>query len=275
MKKTILLSVFAATIFTGCFSNPFGIGHEKSSCEVSSGFGVCGEPKKIYTHRDKIKQLQSDYMKSGYDGDLYFGINDSGEMLVKDDREGRWMNYNGSRIQAEIESLLEKKDPVRMQDAKVRKASSGMITQDIPVTNENDLSVKYMLQKPVIQTRTNVGEVIRDNGLVQKIWIAPVVDSKNDLISAHEIYLVVKEPKWVVGEDTPKNMKNIGEIPTPMSEKVLEKIEVEDKHQETVVNHYNNDNKAGLSNEIKNGDSQEKKLENQEDLNLINQFLSK
>lgn len=275
MKKTILLSVFAATIFSGCFSNPFGIGHEKSSCEVSSGFGVCGEPKKIYTHRDKIKQLQSDYMKSGYDGDLYFGINDSGEMLVKDDREGRWMNYNGSRIQAEIESLLEKKDPVRMQDAKVRKASSGMITQDIPVTNENDLSVKYMLQKPVIQTRTNVGEVIRDNGLVQKIWIAPVVDSKNDLISAHEIYLVVKEPKWVVGEDTPKNMKNIGEIPTPMSEKVLEKIEVEDKHQETVVNHYNNDNKAGLSNEIKNGDSQEKKLENQEDLNLINQFLSK
>ncbi len=275
MKKTILLSVFAATIFTGCFSNPFGIGHEKSSCEVSSGFGVCGEPKKIYTHRDKIKQLQSDYMKSGYDGDLYFGINDSGEMLVKDDREGRWMNYNGSRIQAEIESLLEKKDPVRMQDAKVRKASSGMITQDIPVTNENDLSVKYMLQKPVIQTRTNVGEVIRDNGLVQKIWIAPVVDSKNDLISAHEIYLVVKEPKWVVGEDTPKNMKNIGEIPTPMSEKVLEKIEVEDKHQETVVDHYNNDNKAGLSNEIKNGDSQEKKLENQEDLNLINQFLSK
>lgn len=275
MKKTILLSVFAATIFSGCFSNPFGIGHEKSSCEVSSGFGVCGEPKKIYTHRDKIKQLQSDYMKSGYDGDLYFGINDSGEMLVKDDREGRWMNYNGSRIQAEIESLLEKKDPIRMQDAKVRKASSSMITQDIPVTNENDLSVKYMLQKPVIQTRTNVGEVIRDNGLVQKIWIAPVVDSKNDLISAHEIYLVVKEPKWVVGEDTPKNMKNIGEIPTPMSEKILEKIEVEDKHQETVVNHYNNDNKAGLSNEIKNGDSQEKKLENQEDLNLINQFLSK
>lgn len=275
MKKTILLSVFAATIFSGCFSNPFGIGHEKSSCEVSSGFGVCGEPKKIYTHRDKIKQLQSDYMKSGYDGDLYFGINDSGEMLVKDDREGRWMNYNGSRIQAEIESLLEKKDPIRMQDAKVRKASSSMITQDIPVTNENDLSVKYMLQKPVIQTRTNVGEVIRDNGLVQKIWIAPVVDSKNDLISAHEIYLVVKEPKWVVGEDTPKNMKNIGEIPTPMSEKVLEKIEVEDKHQETVVNHYNNDNKAGLDNEINNGDSQEKRLENQEDLNLINQFLSK
>lgn len=275
MKKTILLSVFAATIFSGCFSNPFGIGHEKSSCEVSSGFGVCGEPKKIYIHRDKIKQLQSDYMKSGYDGDLYFGINDSGEMLVKDDREGRWMNYNGSRVQAEIESLLEKKDPIRMQDAKVRKASSSMITQDIPVTNENDLSVKYMLQKPVIQTRTNVGEVIRDNGLVQKIWIAPVVDSKNDLISAHEIYLVVKEPKWVVGEDTPKNMKNIGEIPTPMSEKVLEKIEVEDKHQETVVSHYNNDNKAGLDNEIKNGDSQEKKLENQEDLNLINQFLSK
>ena len=89
MKKTILLSVFAATIFSGCFSNPFGIGYEKSSCEVSSGFGVCGEPKKIYTHRDKIKQLQSDYMKSGYDGDLYFGINDSGEMLVKEDREGR------------------------------------------------------------------------------------------------------------------------------------------------------------------------------------------
>lgn len=69
MKKTLknlLAASLVAAAFSGCAgSNPFGVGHEKSSCEISSGFGVCGSPKDIYIHKDVIKKVQKDYMKSG------------------------------------------------------------------------------------------------------------------------------------------------------------------------------------------------------------------
>lgn len=275
MKKQILLATLAAVIFSGCsWSNPFGIGHEKSSCEMSSGFGVCGEPKKIYLHRDEIKKVQSEYMQSGYEEDLYFGINDSGQILVKEERDGRWMLYNGSKVQAKIQNRLKNKK-VSMDKYESTKRIQGQITvgQDLPVTAETDLSVKYKAQPPLIETRTNVGEIIRDNGLVQKIWIAPVVDSKKDLIAAHHIYLVVKEPTWIVGEDTPKQVKHneIGNIPTPMSQDVLNKVQKINEHQENVVDFFNSNNKGGLIEEINKGSKEDS--DNSEELNLINNFI--
>lgn len=274
MKKQILLATLAAIIFSGCsWSNPFGIGYEKSSCEMSSGFGVCGEPKQIYTHRDAIKKVQSDYMQSGYEESLYFGINDSGQILVKEEREGRWTLYNGSKVQEKINKKLKEKK-TSLDNFESSKRISGQISmgQDIPVTAETDLSIKYKAQAPLIETRTNVGDIIRDNGLIQKIWVAPVIDSKKDLIAAHHIYLVVKEPKWIVGEDTPKQVKQnqVGIIPTPISTNVLKKVQTINEHQENVVNFYNNNNKGGLIEEI-NKDSQQDS--NNEELNLINNFI--
>ncbi len=274
MKKQILLATLAAIIFSGCsWSNPFGIGYEKSSCEMSSGFGVCGEPKQIYTHRDAIKKVQSDYMQSGYEESLYFGINDSGQILVKEEREGRWTLYNGSKVQEKINKKLKEKK-TSLDNFESSKRISGQISmgQDIPVTAETDLSIKYKAQAPLIETRTNVGDIIRDNGLIQKIWVAPVIDSKKDLIAAHHIYLVVKEPKWIVGEDTPKQVKQnqVGVIPTPISTNVLKKVQTINEHQENVVNFYNNNNKGGLIEEI-NKDSQQDS--NNEELNLINNFI--
>lgn len=274
MKKQILLATLAAIIFSGCsWSNPFGIGYEKSSCEMSSGFGVCGEPKQIYTHRDAIKKVQSDYMQSGYEESLYFGINDSGQILVKEEREGRWTLYNGSKVQEKINKKLKEKK-TSLDNFESSKRISGQISmgQDIPVTAETDLSIKYKAQAPLIETRTNVGDIIRDNGLIQKIWVAPVIDSKKDLIAAHHIYLVVKEPKWIVGEDTPKQVKQnqVGVIPTPISTNVLKKAQTINEHQENVVNFYNNNNKGGLIEEINKGSQQDS---NNEELNLINNFI--
>lgn len=274
--KIISFVLLASILFSGCsFSNPFGIGQEKSACEVSAGFGVCGEPKKIYLHRDKIKQLQNDYMKSGYDEELFFAINETGDMLVKSERDDNWQRYDGSKIQKEINKRLSKqKSEEKKLDETKRISGNISLGQDIPVTMGNDLSLIYQNQKPLIETRTNVGEIIRDNGLIQKIWIAPVVDSKKDLISAHEIYLVVKEPRWVVGEETPKQIKssNIGLIPTPISKDLLTKTQSLNEHEEKVVSHFNNNNKGGLLEEIAN-DPKANFLENKEDLNLINNFI--
>lgn len=277
MKHFIFITLASLILFTGCsMSNPFGVGHERSSCEVSSGFGVCGEPKQIYIHKDKIKAVQSDYMKSGYEEELYFGINDNGDILVKEERDDRWRLYEGSSVKEKIDALIEKKHKAQTAyDNKERRISGNLsLTQDIPVTAETDLSVKYSEQGSLIETRTNVGEIIRDNGLIQKIWIAPVVDAKDDLISAHHIYLVVKEPKWIVGEDTPKQINNhdIGMIPTPISKNVLTNVSTTNEHQDNVVNYFNNNNKGGLIEEI-NKTSTQDLITIQEERNLINNFI--
>lgn len=144
--------------------------------------------------------------------------------------------------------------------------------QDIPVTHENDLSVKFQKRKFLLET-TEVGGMIRDNGKVQKVWLAPVVDKKDNLISARTMYVVLKDPKWVIGEKTPKTTsKDI--IPTPMSEEILKKQQRYDDHQEKVVKHFNNNNTHGLKEEIKNNP----KKQNQEiskDMLEIQKFLER
>lgn len=276
MKKYIITtSIIASVIFTGCsFSNPFGIGEEKSACEVSSGFGVCGSPKKIYTHRDKIKKMQQEYMQSGYEDELFFGINDNGDILVKSDRDDHWQTYKGSKIEKEInEKLAEKKEAMDEYEGKKVTVSTdnSSLSQDVPVTVETDLSIKYKEQKPLIETRTNVGDIIRDNGMIQKVWIAPVKDDKGDLISAHELYVVIKSPDWIIGEATPKDSsRQVGEIPTPFSKNLIEKVEKSTEEEDKILKKYNNNDNAGLAEAINNQSSEK---EDNADLNLINNYL--
>jgi hypothetical protein len=236
----------------GCATdNPFGVGYEHSACEMASGFGVCGSPKRIYKYRDIIKETQSKYLASGYDEDLFFSISDDGNMLVKTDRTSRWERYAGSEIQQEIEVLLkEKKSYQQGINSHFDKKISHPINyngQDLPVTDNSDLSVQYLLQKPVLETRTDVGEVIRTNGIVQKIWIAPVADRKGDLISAHEIYLVVKEPEWNIGEVYPNNSRNVGIIPTPISQSILSPKATYTPNDYNIVKSYKTNNDRQLN----------------------------
>lgn len=274
-KKIITTTLLSSILFSGCsFSNPFGIGEEKSACEVSSGFGVCGSPKKIYSHRDKIKKMQQDYMQSGYEDELFFGINDNGDILVKADRDEHWQTYKGSKIEEEINNLLaDKKNAMNEYEGKkvtINTETNGL-SQDIPVTVETDLSIKYKEQKPLIQTRTNVGDIIRDNGLIQKVWVAPVKDDKGDLISAHEIYVVIKTPDWIIGEATPKDQgREVSDLPTPFSNKLLEKINTSTEKEDKIVKKYNNNDEAGLAEEINYDES---KLDDSGDLNLINNYI--
>ena len=275
INKIISLSVLGVgtLLMTGCSTeNPFGVGYEHSACESSSNFGVCGAPEDVYTYRDEIRKAQQDYLKSGLDQELFFGITHDGRIMVKEGRTEKWQEYNKSKWKKIIDERVygEKKEINREYSAN---GKLNYYAVDIPVTEGSDLSIKYKKQGTIIQTRTNVGDMIRDNGLVQRIWVAPVVDRKGDLISAHELYVVVKEPKWIIGERTPKHLKRkIHKIPTPISKDMIEQQDRIDHNQEDIIQDYNIGNQGGLIHDIKNNPKNRKKVLD-ENLIQINNFI--
>lgn len=283
------LAVTAGLLFTmtGCsLKDPFGIGYDSSSCEDSKNFGACGSPKDLYKNRDLIRGVQKDYIMSGIEDELFFAINNEGKMLVKADRDDKWMPYDGSKFKKDIESRNKKtKDLIEGESDQHKssqhishdKSSSRVISpiatyqNDIPVTDETDLSIKYKEQGPLIVSRTKVGDIIRDNGLIQQVFVANYVDHANDLIASHEMYVVVKDPEWIVGEKTPKNVK-IDKMPTPISTKLITDEVKTTKFQEDVVDSYNSDDKEGLISVMTMDPKVEK--EKNEDTDLINSFLN-
>lgn len=288
IKKNVFNAILTAGLLfglTGCsLKDPFGIGYDTSSCEDSKNFGACGSPKSLYKNRDTVRQVQKDYLMSGLDQELFFAIDKEGKMLVKDDRDGKWELYETSKYKTEIDErnrsakeLIDEKEGKNSETNK--KPSSGRTISpianyqnDIPVTKETDLSIKYQEQGPLIVSRTKVGDIIRDNGLVQQVFVSNYVDYTNDLIASHEIYVVVKEPEWVVGEKTPKSVK-VDNMPTPVSTNLLKSTEKTTAYQENVIDSYNNDQKEGVISSVIN-EPVKQMIENNEDVELINSFLN-
>jgi hypothetical protein len=291
MKKKLKtsLALLGASIFllTGCSSkNPFGIGYEHSVCEgQTKEFGMCGSPKSIFKYESKIKEVQKEYFESGLKKKLYFAVDRDGNILVKDTRDGKWQFYETSKWKKIIENLVHKKKE-KMERLKTKEAASvtsvqyryinnkinlSALPQDVPVTKADDLSVKYQEQGPLVVTRTKIGNLIRDMGLIQPVFVSNYVDKDGDLVSAHEIYVVVKEPSWVIGEKTPKYVPS-DTYPTPLSKKIIKKGVAHEQYQEDVIKDYNLNYKKGIINAVKNN-PQIKEQENQNNLDIINQFL--
>lgn len=218
MKKNTLIGLIgisAMLSFSGCgTSNMFGVGHENSACDSAKDGGFCGAPSSIYKYKEKIKQMESDYQQSGYPEKLFFSVTRNGDILVKQDREDKWQPYENSRYKEEINNLLKLKYDTKLGSS----AGINKDIMDIPVGDESDLSVTYKKKKEYLQTKTNVGKMIRDTGEYSRTWVAPYVDQKGDLISAHEMYTVIKDPQWVIGEKTPSKVVEAA-TPTPMSDK--------------------------------------------------------
>lgn len=63
---------------------------------------------------------------------------------------------------------------------------------------------------------------IRDIGYVRKVWIAPYSDSHGNLIDAHNIYIVVRKPKWIVGEKFPTRIHNAAIVPSLLTTKIVD-----------------------------------------------------
>ena len=248
-KAAILSLAISATLFTGCsLKNPFGIGYDKSVSETSKSktFGVSGSPKDIYKHRDIIRKTQDEYLSSGIKDVLYFGIDKKGNMLVKKDRDEEWQKYETSPWKDKIDEANKrnKEKEEELERKRALKAQSGDGTRgyspnaDITVTAGNDLSVQYKEQGKLVSTRTQVGDIIRDNGQIQQVFVANYIDNDGNLVSSHELYVVVKEPSWIVGEKTPKSMTNMSEIPTPISKSMLEEQTKSERADERIVGSY-------------------------------------
>jgi hypothetical protein len=278
---TTLLASSMAIMFSGCsLKNPFGIGYDTSVCEASKDFGVCGAPKDIYKYRDDIRKVQADYLNAGLDTVLFFGISKEGYVMVKDDRDGQWERYDISgwkkiidEANKEKQAVIDEQNALSMKmNNQEREARPVSYLNDIPVTEENDLSVKYQDQGPLITTRTQIGDIIRDNGLIQQAFVANYVDYSGDLISSHEVYVVVKDSEWVVGEKTPKSSR-IEDMPTPISTELLERQSRTNAYQERVVDKYNIDDRGGVMDAVIN-DPENLSKEKKKDMDLINSFIN-
>ena len=280
ISKTALIALtITATFFSGCsLKNPFGIGYDTSVSETSKSktFGVSGSPKDIYKHRDIIRKTQDEYLSSGIKDVLYFGIDKKGNMLVKKDRDEEWSKYETSYWKEKIdkaneknkknEEALERKRDEKNKGAKARGISSS---SDILVTAGNDLSVQYKEQGRLISTRTQVGDIIRDNGQIQQVFVANYIDNEGNLVSSHELYVVVKDPSWIVGEKTPKTTNNMGEIPTPVSKGLLKEQARSEKADERIVDSYLRDDPAAVTNAINDAPT----IEDEQDSKIIRNFI--
>ena len=284
--KGLFFSATTVFLLGGCAaSNPFGIGYDKTVCENANDLGFCGRPEDIYKYKRKIKQVQKDYIKSGISDKLYFAITDDGTVLVKNEREGPWTPYLISKWYKIIHYRLNKETQIMnnieqksvfSRSKKVKIARVYTLKQDIPVTRGNDLSVQYKKQSTILETRTNTGNLIRSYGQIQKVWIAPYVDKKQNLVTAHEIFIVLKNPKWIVGEKYPNRVKNsdIGTIPTPISEDILNQQQIYNKYNEKVVDFYNKGENKELKNII-NNNPYKKEKQQQNKMGIIYKFLYK
>ena len=280
ISSILLLTMSSLVFLSGCsMKDPFGVGYDSSVCSKSKSFGVCGAPKDVYKYRDKIRSVQNKYLQSKLDTTLYFSITPNGIVQVKADRDGQWERYDISEWSRIIEKRL------REENLRIRKNESlaksfnrnaigldSVINSDIPVTKGGDLSVKYQSQGPLLVTRTRIGDIIRDQGLVQQVFVANYADTDGDLVSSHELFVVVRKADWVVGEKTPKNV-SLDSFPTPISTKLIGKQQKINKYQEKTIKSYNIDSSQGYvesKNEpVFNSISEEK------DSAIINQYLNK
>lgn len=274
--KTAFAAFGVAALLSGCsVKNALTIGYENSVCEQSKKFGVCGNPASILKYKQKIKEVQNRYLLSGIKQTLYFAVDDNGNILVKHKRNGKWQFYATSRWKRLIDRKYEEKmSKLKKLEQKTREARPVSYAGDIPVTENNDLSVKYQQQGKLVSTRTAVGDIIRDQGRIQKVFIANYVDPEGDLVASHEVYVVVKNPQWIVGEKTPKHSFYRDKvIPTPLSQDLLKRQTRTSQYQEDVINTYNDDTAEGVMKAVKN-DPKKKIEEEEKDMEFIKQFIN-
>ena len=81
--------------------------------------------------------------------------------------------------------------------------------------------------KPIVGTRQRDAQVVIDTGKVLKIWVAPYTQG-NTLIAAHDIYTMVEQPHFVVGEMVPvakgKGRSCDAGIPVSIKDKYLDTV---------------------------------------------------
>jgi hypothetical protein len=208
-KNLIAACVISFTL-SGC-SGLFGIGYENSVSEESKTFGITGSPKTIYKYKEKIKKIQSDYVNSKIEEVLYFAINKEGEILVKEDRDADFEFYSISEwkiiIEESLEELKSRKAERLLEEQKLNEEENEKVLDldynEKKIKNIN-LEKEYIEQDRLLITTERIGNIVRDNGMLQTGMVFNYVDTNDILNNSHEITVIIKNPKWIVGNSTPK-----------------------------------------------------------------------
>jgi hypothetical protein len=93
---------------------------------------------------------------------------------------------------------------------------------------------------PIVGSRQDDSKVIRDMGKILKVWIAPY-KNKETFVSAHDNFVVAKEPDFVVGETVPQ--RNWKAMKTPVNNVpfMFRSADMDTElNQETIVKYNNN-----------------------------------
>ena len=216
-KRLIYMGLVAMLTLTGCSSKDSILvpGQLESDCDAgAAGLGVCGTPKNIYTHRDQIKHIK-------FEEDESYRVDSKGKI---------WNTESGDEVKPSSE------------------LSTGCVGCEGGESDENlevgasgkKNAIRLKNRSLVVKTKQD-SAVIRDLGYVQSVWIAPHETRKGDLVSAHEIYVVIKQPKWIIGEEQPQKVERGATIPSPLVEEIFsDRHEAMDKKSSSKVYDYVN-----------------------------------
>lgn len=204
MKMTLMMAAaLGALLMSGCSSKSSLLvpGQIESDCaEGANKLGVCGNPMSIYENRDKIKKIYYE------EGESY-----------RVDRKGKVFN---------IDSGEEVIPGVRPDDCGTsvcpgcddEESAGGCGSSGGSPDSKGE--VRLAGRSMIVKTPQE-STVIRDMGWQQKVWIAPYETKKRDLVEAHGIYVVVKEPSWIIGEQMPQRVKRGVVVSSPLVIEVL------------------------------------------------------
>lgn len=111
------------------------------------------------------------------------------------------------------------------------------------MSDSSEFAPQRLKIRPIIGSRASDSKMSRDFGYIQKVWVAQYVNDSDNLIASHDVYVVVKEPHWVVGEKLPiakKRGLTALKAPTFQSAISPSEIEGEEVNDKTVKEFINN-----------------------------------
>jgi hypothetical protein len=62
---------------------------------------------------------------------------------------------------------------------------------------------------PIIGSQQDDAKVVRDFGVVLKMWVAPYEDTNGNLIASHDVYVVARPPRWIGAETLPQKASGL------------------------------------------------------------------
>jgi len=161
-----LLACTAPLLFS-C-AKVLSVGHENFKCEATEGTGVCGTMEYVYENHEKLlKGKERFYLPRDY---------------VTLESEGNKVVLIGVREFEMVCKTVEDDDPVEPEEERV-------------CTYKPKLIIKRF--KDELDPYEGKPVPVREEALVQRIWIYPYVDKSGNFVEGHFIYTIVREGRWL------------------------------------------------------------------------------